>query len=99
MKKIIKNRGEGKTKELIQLSHDTNTYILVTDRLRQREVFKFAHDLGIDILFPVTVDDYLKTKFRGSFIGHILIDDADEVLKVVFSNVEIDAITMRKDEE
>lgn len=99
MKKIIKGSGEGKTKELIQLSHDTNTYILVTDRSRQREVFKFAHDLGIDILFPVTVEDYLKTKFRGSFINHILIDDADEVLKVVFSNVEIDAITMRKDEE
>ena len=99
MKKIIKGRGEGKTKELIQLSHDTNTYILVADRSRQREIFSFARELGICILYPVTVEDYMKTHFRGSFIKRILIDDADDVLKTVFSNVVINAITMRKDDE
>ena len=99
MKKIIKGRGEGKTKELIQLSHDTNTYILVANRSRQRELFWFAHELGIDIHNPVTVEDYMRTQFRGSFIKHILIDDADDVLKTIFNNLTIDAITMRKDEE
>ena len=99
MKKIILGRGEGKTKELIQLSHDTNTYILVADRSRQREIFSFAHDLGIDILNPVTVEEYMRTHFRGNFIKHVLIDDADDVLKTIFNNLTIDAITMRKDEE
>lgn len=99
MKKIIKGRGEGKTKELIQLSHDTNTYILVANRSRQRELFWLAHELGIYIHNPVTVEDYMRTQFRGSFIKHILIDDADDVLKTIFSNLTIDAITMRKDEE
>lgn len=99
MKKIILGRGEGKTKELIQLSHDTNTYILVADRSRQREIFSFARDLGITIPNPVTVEDYMRTHFRGSFIKHILIDDADDVLKTIFYNLIIDAITMRKDDE
>lgn len=99
MKKIILGRGEGKTQKLIKLSFATNTYILVAGRQRQREVFDMARKMGLHILFPVTVEDYMNNQFRESFIKHILIDDAEDVLQRVFYTVEIDAITLTKDEE
>lgn len=97
MKKIMLGRGEGKTTELIKLSHETNTYILVKDRYRQREVAKIAHELNMDIPYPVTIEDYIGTSgFVGSYIKHILIDDAEDVLQAMFSRVIIDVITMTK---
>ena len=99
MKKIIKPRGAGKTTELIKLSHDTWTYILVTNAKRQKEVFSMARKIGIDIPNPVTVDDYMRTQFKGSYIKNILIDDAEDVLKCFLSRVNIDAITLTKEDE
>lgn len=87
-------RGAGKTTKLIQMSHDTWTYILVANPKRQGVVAKMARDLKIDIPYPVTVDDYLRCKFQGSYIRKILIDDADDILKAFFPNIEITAITM-----
>ena len=99
MKKIILGRGQGKTTELIKLSHETNTYILVANFQRQREVAKMADEMGLSIPYPVTVCDYMRTHFLGSYIKHILIDDADDVLQQIFNCVTIDAITMSPDEE
>lgn len=96
MEKIILARCQGKTTKLIQMSHDTWTYILVADKRRQSSLFRQARNMGIDIPFPVTLDDYMKNQFRGSHIKRILIDDADDVLKALFYNLEIKAITMTK---
>lgn len=94
MKKIIKPRGKGKTTELIKLSAETNTYILVANRSRQKMVAELAHSMNMNIPYPVTVDDYMRSQFRGSFIKHILIDDADDVLQRFFNTIVIDAITI-----
>ena len=99
MEKIILPRGEGKTTKLIQMSHDTWTYILVVDGKRQREVTNLARKMEIDIPYPVTLEDYLRSRFHGSFIRRILIDDADDVLKALFPNLEISAITMTEQSE
>ena len=96
MDKIILGRGEGKTFELIKRSYETNTYILTLNRKRADILFRQAHESGYNILYPVTVEDYFGTKFRGTFIKHILIDDADDVLQQIFNTVVIDAITMTK---
>ena len=98
MKKIIKGRAKGKTTDLIKMSHDTNTYILVNNRARQKSLFAQAREMNIDIPYPVTIEDYMRTRFQGSFIKSILIDDADDVLQAIFSRVHIDAITLSKDE-
>ena len=98
MKKIIKPRGKGKTTELIKLSAETNTYILVANKMRQIAVAELARSMNIDIPYPVTVEDYMRTHFRGSFIKNILIDDADAVLQSIFNTVVIDAITITEPE-
>ena len=94
MKIIAKPRCAGKTTELIKLSARTNTYILVLNRKRQKEVARLADSMNIIIPYPVTLEDYMRTQFRGSFINHILIDDADEILQRFFNNIIIDAITI-----
>lgn len=94
MNKIIKGRRQGKTTELIKRSAETRTYILVANRQRVEQVFNQAQSMGLNIPYPVTVEEYMRSGFRGSFINSILIDDADDVLSQVFSNVRIETLTM-----
>lgn len=94
MLKIIKGRRTGKTTKLIKISENTQAYILVANRKRQQLIANMAISIGGNIPYPVTVEDYMKNSFRGSFIKNILIDDADDVLKTIFCTVNIDAITM-----
>lgn len=98
MKKIIKPRQAGKTTDLIEISEKTGVYILTANRNRAKCVFRMAQEQNRNIPFPVTLWDYQKTGFRGSFINHILIDDAEEVLQELFRTVQIDVLTMTSPE-
>ena len=98
MKKIIKPRQAGKTTDLIEISEKTGVYILTANRNRAECVFRMAQEQNRNIPFPVTLWDYQKTGFRGSFINHILIDDAEAVLQELFRTVQIDALTMTSPE-
>lgn len=86
---IYEERGSGKTTKLIQMSHDTWTYIVTTDRKRADYIFRMARDLGIDIPNPVSWDECKRDMFEGSFIKKILIDDADDLLKKYFTQCKL----------
>jgi len=94
MKKIIRPRQSGKTSELIRMSEQTQTYIVTPTMTRAKITAQMAQELGHNIPFPVSLAEYLRSGFRGTFIKHILIDDADDVLQELFKEVQIDAITM-----
>ena len=94
MKKIIRPRGAGKSSELIRIAEETNAYIIVATRARAVYLAHMAQKQGRHILYPVTLREYEQSRFRGSYIRHVLIDDADAVLEQVFKEVTIDAITM-----
>jgi hypothetical protein len=66
---------------------------------RQREVAEMARKQNKKIPFPVTLEDFLRTRFRGSFINHILIDDAEDVLAHLFGHIQIDALTISAPEQ
>lgn len=98
MEIILKNRGGGKTAELIRRSAKSGLYILTKDYARSRAVAEQARDMGINIPFPVTVADYMHSDgFNGSFINKIYIDDADDILQAIFCRVQIEAATITKD--
>lgn len=97
MKKIIKPRASGKTTELIKMAEATNSYIVTFDRQRADYIFRFAEELGYKILYPVAFADALHSKFRGSFVRNILIDDADAILAGLFPGMTVDAITMTEE--
>ena len=94
MKKIIRPRQAGKSSELIRIAEETNAYIIVATRARAVCLADMARKQGRHILYPVTLREYGQSRFRGSYIRHVLIDDADAVLEQVFKEVTIDAITM-----
>ena len=98
MKIILKGRGEGKTTELIKESAKTGKYILTADRNRVCKIDEMAKRMGLHIPFPITVEEAMRYRFRDSFINRILIDDADDVLRMIFQ-VEIDTITLTKDKK
>ena len=100
MELIIKGRGNGKTTELIKRSAATQTYILTVNKQRAHAVFWQAREMGLDIPYPVTIDEYFSTHgFTGSFIKSIYIDDADDVLKHIFCRVNVEAITITGETE
>lgn len=94
---IMDYRQTGKTTELIKMSAEKNEYILVANRQRASEVQRMAQNMGLNILYPITLHEYLDTRMRGSFIKNILIDDADLILQEIFNTVTIDCITMSKE--
>lgn len=97
MKKIVKPRASGKTTELIRLSEATGAYIIVSNQKRAHDLFVFAESLGYKIPYPVPFEHCRRTK--GSFVKNILIDDADDLLSILFPGMIIDAITMTESEE
>lgn len=81
MKILNKQRGGGKTTEAIIHSNKEWKYILTTDRKRVEQIAKLAKDLEIDIPFPITVDELIRSqKLRGSNIRGLIIDELDDVL-------------------
>lgn len=98
MKKIIRPRQAGKSSELIRIAEETNAYIIVATRTQAVFLADLAQKQGRHILFPVTLREYEQSRFRGSYIRRVLIDDADAVLEQVFKEVTIDAITMTEQE-
>lgn len=99
MKVIYQKPRSGKTTKLIQMSHDNWIYIVTVDEKRANNIAHMAYELKIDIPYPITLQEYLNTKMRGSHIKKVLIDDADDILKNIFNTVEIDTITMSKIEK
>lgn len=94
---IIGKRCSGKTTELIKKSAEKRIYILVATRHRAEALDKYAKNMGLDIPFPVTIEEYLKgSKFRGSCIRRdgLLIDDADDVLQQIFAGIPIREVTI-----
>lgn len=99
MKIIMLERGKGKTTELVKMSAETQTYILTATKQNVRHICQIADDLGLNIPYPITVNEYLDGKLKESFIKSILIDDVDCVLRSIFNTVQIDAITLTKGEK
>lgn len=92
---IMGKKGSGKTRELIRLSSKHQIYILVLNRARQKDLYQQAHDLGFQIPYPITLDDFMRDKLIGSHIKEILIDDLDDVLKNIFYPIQINTVSLR----
>lgn len=94
---IIKERGTGKTTELIKRAAKDGLYILTDTKRSAACIADMARRMGLHIPFPVTVEEYLHgSKFRGSCIRRdgLLIDDAELVFRNLLSGIPINAVTI-----
>ncbi len=98
---IAGKRQSGRSTALIRKSAETGIYILVANRKRAEHLALLARDLGYNIPFPVTLQDYLRCRFAGSCIRRegIFIDDVDDVVEELFNPIEIKAVTFLYDAE
>lgn len=94
MKKIILGEYAGKTKQLIEMSSKDWLYIVCMDDKEVERISSFANELGLDIPFPITFNEFKNSFYYGKHIKGFLIDNADMLLKTL-TRVPIKAITMR----
>lgn len=94
-KLIFGDRHSGKTTELIKESARTGAYIVVSCRNEAHNVFRSAKELGLDILFPLTVTDII-SEYPSSYILQkgILIDNLEEIISRLFNYITIHAATV-----
>lgn len=95
MEIIYKERQTGKTKELIELCHETGGYIVCMDRQRAKNIKYLADKLVLSIRQPITFSEFLDKQYYSAGIKCFYIDDA-EVLLQHLSHIEIKAITITK---
>ena len=97
LKVVTGGRGNGKTAELIKLAYDELLYIVVVDERRARFLFEQAHEMGYDILYPLTPRECesIFTPYgrdRGRYNPNnpyvlsgkgIIVDDAQDILSEI----------------
>lgn len=91
MKKIIKDRGTGKTTELILLSNKKQIPILTMHRDSARNIEDRAKQMGVEIPTPIFTIDY--NRYKGRKNNKVLVDEIDLVLAALLG-VQIEAYTL-----
>ena len=76
MKIIRTDRGGGKTTALIKQAARDKSYILCHSKSAARYIYDTALGMGLNIPYPITVDDIPLREHRGD----ILIDEIDYIL-------------------
>lgn len=102
-KLIYRKRGRGKTLKLIQTCFYANrrdggnyTYILTSTKENAKRIFDMARKKNYDIPLPICVGEIKMNGLAGTFIRHLLIDDVEDVLGMLFTErrIDIPLITM-----
>lgn len=82
MKIIAGDRATGRTTELIKIAIERNAYILVCNRARALCIRQLSVKMGLpQLLFPITLHEFLTQSYNTGFVHDLLIDDADELLQ------------------
>lgn len=93
-------RGQGKTTRLLYASEFNDVPILCTTKDSKYMLMERAKMYGLDIPEPITVNDIVSDKLRGSEVidKDILVDEVPAVLQSLLSNLgmrgEVKAITL-----
>jgi hypothetical protein len=93
--------GENKTERAIRLSASSPwpTYIVSATHKDAGRIFRRAVELGLEIPFPISFDEFLKGAFCGKNIKGFIVDDVDRLLRVLGRGVPIVALTVTEREE
>lgn len=82
MEVIIKARGTGKTKEMIEHAAENDYTIVCLNQKMKRYTIQMSKEMGLKIPDPVTVDElrYLDISTKGKR-QKFAVDDADVILQ------------------
>lgn len=97
MEIILRPRRAGKTTEIIRKAAETFSYIVCKDREESRRVVEQAEKMGLDIPFPITVDEFIGGQFFGKGIKGFYIDNAELILERLTRGVPLKSISITWD--
>ncbi len=95
---IVEGRRSGKTTKAIIESAKTGIPILAPHREMARHILRQAHDAGIDIPYPVTLDEWAKGRTQGNGAKPGLIVDEGLILLEKILGTHVHMITMSERE-
>ncbi len=96
MKIIYKDRGEGKTTDLIKLSAERGGYIVCRNIDEASNIAYMANVLKLNIPHPITYDEFINKRYGE--IKEFYIDNVENLL-LYMSRTPIHTITLTKEEE
>ena len=96
---IVDKRRTGKTTKAIEESARTSKYILAPNRVMAEHIFKQALDLGINIPFPVTIDEVLNkhVSHRAKEKGFIIDEGLMLLENILGAHVHMITISEREE--
>ena len=95
MEIIYKERGKGKTFELIKMASENNLYIVARDMKTVDYIFNLARNHNLSIPYPLTYNEFFNKQYYGKRIEGFLIDDAEMLLQYL-TNIPIKGISITK---
>lgn len=100
---IASGRKTSRTTRLIEMSAEAEkegkvNYIVCSNAHQAYTIAQKAREMGLNIGFPITYNEFLDHQYYGRHIDHFLIDNADYLLQGM-TPVPIKAITLLKEED
>ncbi len=94
MEVILGARRQGKTTRIIRVAAENFSYIICSNRREVLRIANQAREMGLEIPFPITMDEYMDGLFYGRGIKSFVIDNAELILQRFTKNVPIVAISI-----
>lgn len=91
---ITGKRGTGKSTWLLHESARTMQYIVCSHHAVATSLVRAAQNLGLDIPFPLTYEDFLQHRYYGKGIKGFLIDDAESLFQHISGSVSVTAVVL-----
>ncbi len=93
MEIVVSGKQSGKTYNLIKACAEKGGYIVCLDHKQAYSIAERAREMGLDIPFPLTADEFLAGAYHPPGVQRLFIDNADMLLQSMAS-VPIEIITM-----
>lgn len=97
MKIISKSRRMGKTTEIIKIAAENNSYIICPTHNDCIQIANRAREMGLDIPFPLTIDEFRNERWNAHGIKSFCVDDADKIIQMMAKGVPVTAISVNED--
>ena len=81
MKLILAPRGGGKTTELIRIASERGGYIVCTNHREAYRITREAEAMGLNIHFPITVQELKNRRGFGPGVQEFYVDNALLILQ------------------
>lgn len=84
----------GKTTQLVKQASEGGLYIICANKERAYHIMQVAEELGVNILFPITVGEIADSRgIKSMYIDKVLVDDVEDVLRAFIGKTVLLATT------